>query len=206
MIIQELCQLNRDRILERTKPSSHRATKVHCELWGRVFGERALDEVSRQDVLGWATQRRTERADATVIREISFLHQAFELALELGLVATNPAAKPQLKLRGAKRHQWLTYEQQPALMQGYFSSMPGRGELKWSVADFVLLTGLRLQFAALDQARCPPEVRHQLIEHNAGGGSSGDRRRCQAETGRKPGRRLLGTIGDGFHGFLVDMG
>lgn len=143
MLFRQLAETVRDQIVARTRKSGHKSTKIHCNHWVKLWGDRSVSEITSDDVLNWGLQRKKNRTDATVQRELSFLVQAFKLANRLRLDHQHPTEGHGLKLRPAKRHQWLPYDKQADLMRAYAKTIGSGWEIEWSVADFVLLSGLR---------------------------------------------------------------
>ncbi|MBN9415966.1 hypothetical protein ABS71_10920 [bacterium SCN 62-11] len=135
-------QMTRDNVILRTRPSSHKTTRIHCNHFVELWGDRPVSEINRLEVQAWATQRKQDRSESTVQRELSFLRQVFKTATSLQLEHQYPTVDLGIRLKKGKRHQWLTYEAQPILMAAYAALLP-HWELHWSIADFVLLSGLR---------------------------------------------------------------
>jgi len=139
----DLALKTRDEIVARTRPSSHACTGSLCKYWVAKWGGRALNEITSLEVVAWATTRKQEKAEATVVRELSFLRQIFRTATRLKIAHQFPCTDHGVRFKKLRRHQWLTYEEQPQLIAGYQATLPDTWQLEWSLADFVLLSGLR---------------------------------------------------------------
>ncbi len=144
--ISEILRLNLDRAEASNASSSLASFRSHARLFTELWGKMEAKTLTKSVVLEWVARVRTERGlkPSSIRHKVGFLSKAYNHAIELGLVELNPAARLKLK-RGAKRHQWLNYQQEGQMRASYllhFGSVIG--EFYWSAERFALLTGCRL--------------------------------------------------------------
>lgn len=143
LTVGELCQLNLDRALKENRRPGHHSYRCHSRLFTRIWGAKPARELTRADVLHWAREHEAIHTVATVRHRLGFLCKAFNMAIEQGLLETNPAVRIRLKAKMGTRHQWLDLDQEARMKRVYLGRFDGMSELFWGADRFALLTGCR---------------------------------------------------------------
>jgi len=116
----------------------------YAAYWTDVFGKLALDDLTREDLLRWRSQRASEVKPATVNRALTYLRAYFNLALADGHCKANPAQDGRGKKGGrlllkesASRERVLAEDEQARLQEALAAR-------HFVLVEFALQTGLRL--------------------------------------------------------------
>lgn len=151
--LSQICELNLSRAKRINRPTSHRSYECHNRLFKSVWGDRPAASITRIEVQELMMSWRGEYTAATIGHRICFLCGAYNLAIDQGLLETNPAARLKYSKKH-KRHQWLSFEQEAQMRQAYHAVWgPELGEFWWSAERFAILTGVRLGEQAYLQPR-----------------------------------------------------
>jgi len=98
-----------------------------------------LVEKFKRDRLNTTTVRHTQRSPASVNRELQLLSKIFTMALDNGLVESNPVSRVRKLREGGRRERYLTYEEEERLM----NALTGRRAHVRPVVVIALNTGMR---------------------------------------------------------------
>lgn len=133
-------------IINRTRPSSHKARQCQTNRLLRTFGHLRAQDLQPDQLELYARDRKREVSDTAVKSELALISRAYNLAIENGQILTNPwdRAKKRIKLKPRKRVQVLSHESEEALRKAYLFLFGTEGEELWLHERFAILTGLRV--------------------------------------------------------------
>lgn len=143
LTIEELCAMNLKRALQENSRTAHRSYRCHSDLFIHKWGNLLASQLTRAEIQSWAKEQLTQSAPATVKHQVGFLSKAYNMAIDMGILATNPAVRVKTG-RSRARHQWLDKRQELAMRDAYLKIFGAMGDLWWKAERFAILTGVRL--------------------------------------------------------------
>lgn len=124
----------------RTSPTSQHAYGCHARMWGSLWGERPLVEITREDLEQWVAQRRLSVKDSTIKHQLALLSNVFAWAQDDAPDLTNPVSRIRTRLKRSQRSRYLSAVEESRL-QEVFAGI-GKPE-EFSLVRFAVLTGCR---------------------------------------------------------------
>lgn len=104
--------------------------------WKRALRGKTLRQVLPGDIERYVASRVRAVAPATINRELAFLKRLYHVAMNDGLIDTNPVKRVKFFKENNRRVRWLSAAEEKRLRKAI-------GEKRWPVVAFALQTGFR---------------------------------------------------------------
>lgn len=104
--------------------------------WKKVLRGKTLRQVLPGDIERYVASRVRAVAPATINRELAFLKRLYNVAINDGLIDTNPVKRVKFFKENNRRVRWLSDEEEKRLRKAI-------GAKRWPVVAFALQTGFR---------------------------------------------------------------